>query len=717
MHRYAGRPALQAVLLLVLVLALGVGAPVTSAAFTATTSNSSTLTAANAFPVYPAKVATDGAAIAHRFEETMAATSGSAAADSAGASEPGTFNTSTNGPSTFWSFNEGAGTRTADGSGAVNTGTVGSGASWTTNGRVGGALSFDGTANGYVDGAAAAVRTDASFTVSAWVYLTAATLPTSNKAVLSQNGSAAPAFDLMYESSQRWKFYFMRSNSTGAGYDEAVSAANAVPQSWTHLVGVYDSAAAAGSQIKLYVNGGAATTAGRTTPWDAAGTLQAGRIRWGNSYGDYFPGVIDQVRTYQRALSTTEIAALYTTAGTQWPFTSVTGALTTAYRTDGNGTSTGTVGTAVTFTAGRDGPAATMASPGANSYVEGATSQINAASSFTVAAWVRLTSTGTNRSIVTQDGVAISNFFLKYNSGNNRFGLQYFSSDSTGATGTGAWDTDPAATDRWTHVVGIHDATAQNLRLYVDGTLRSTVNFSAPWTPITAGKLQIGRGRWNGGPGDYWAGSIDDVRTYPTALNADEITAIAGNLTAKRPGALQGTQQGQQASTAMAFVGTAGVYNNLAVANPTSFTVECWFKVGPEHSGPLIGFQSVATGPGGNYDRVLYLDTAGRLRFGLRPGAQVVLASPLAYNDGAWHYVAATLGPLGSALYADGLLVASDSNTGAQSYTGYWRIGNGSLSGWTDAPSTGLVGTLDEVAVYYSALTAQHASWHYHANH
>ena len=43
-----------------------------------------------------------------------------------------------------WGFNEGVGTTTADASGNNNTGTI-SGATWSTQGRFGGALTFDGT--------------------------------------------------------------------------------------------------------------------------------------------------------------------------------------------------------------------------------------------------------------------------------------------------------------------------------------------------------------------------------------------------------------------------------------------------------------------------------------------------------------------------------------------------------------------------------------------
>ena len=54
-------------------------------------------------------------------------------------------------------------------------------------------------------------------------------------------------------------------------------------------------------------------------------------------------------------------------------------------------------------------------------------------------------------------------------------------------------------------------------------------------------------------------------------------------------------------------------------------------------------------------------------------------------------------------LYVDGVLVGTNPQTSAQDYTGYWRVGGdntwGGSSPWFD-------GTIDEVAVYSSALSA-----------
>ena len=55
----------------------------------------------------------------------------------------------------------------------------------------------------------------------------------------------------------------------------------------------------------------------------------------------------------------------------------------------------------------------------------------------------------------------------------------------------------------------------------------------------------------------------------------------------------------------------------------------------------------------------------------------------------------------------DGGEVASNSNTGASSYSGYWHVGRDRLTGWPNRPSSGtLNGSIDEVSVYNAQMTA-----------
>lgn len=115
-------------------------------------------------------------------------------------------------------------------------------------------------------------------------------------------------------------------------------------------------------------------------------------------------------------------------------------------------------------------------------------------------------------------------------------------------------------------------------------------------------------------------------------------------------------------------------------------------------------------------DRGVYLTSAGDVGFGSASGTTgTVLTTGVDYLDGAWHYVAAVLSPAGGMrLYLDGQLAASGPYLPPASFTGYWRWGgDAASSAW---PAGYFLGTLDEVAVYSTALSAQRIAVHYHAN-
>ncbi|MEU0559833.1 LamG domain-containing protein [Dactylosporangium sp. NPDC006015] len=207
----------------------------------------------------------------------------------------------------------------------------------------------------------------------------------------------------------------------------------------------------------------------------------------------------------------------------------------------------------------------------------------------------------------------------------------------------------------------------------------------------------------------YAAGSLPAVRT-------DQSFTV---ITAGLPGALQGAQQGQSASTATGYRGVTNLSSNTTVSNPGPFTVEAWIRTWT--GGAVIGFGTAATGYSGTRDRLLYVDSGGRLTFGVYPGSYVTLRSPAGttYADGAWHHVAASVGAAGLRLYADGNLVAANAaQTAAESSTGYWRVGGISLAGWPNRPANGyFTGVIDEPAVFAAQLSDQQVAWQVHANH
>ena len=163
------------------------------------------------------------------------------------------------------------------------------------------------------------------------------------------------------------------------------------------------------------------------------------------------------------------------------------------------------------------------------------------------------------------------------------------------------------------------------------------------------------------------------------------------------------------------------VSGGSAIADPTTFTLELWFRTTTKSGGKLIGFESTRNATSPTYDRQVFMRTDGRLAYAGSSAANAsILTSPLAYNDGGWHHLVLTAEPRGTrqdaVMYVDGQPVASGSVTRGASYSGWWRLGYGSLPTATGyPPSSNFVGSLDNVAGYGSRLTPARVSAHYAA--
>jgi len=162
---------------------------------------------------------------------------------------------------------------------------------------------------------------------------------------------------------------------------------------------------------------------------------------------------------------------------------------------------------------------------------------------------------------------------------------------------------------------------------------------------------------------------------------------------------------------------TSFVSTPSSVKNPTTFSEEVWFRT-TVAGGLLIGFGSNQVATSGQHDRSVYLNTAGQLVFGAYNGTTQVVTSPSAYTDGKWHHVVATMSAAtGMRLYADGALVASNAAyTAPENYTGYWRVGYDTISGWPGAPANFFfTGSMRFAAVYSTVLTPTQVANHYAA--
>lgn len=742
MLRWALAPSWSRTVVLVAVIAtVALSVPQVHAAFFATTPNSgNAFTAAASFPTYSATVTADTPWAYHRGEDARSSAATSQAADSPSNTRPGTYAGTTNGPALWWRLGEGAGTSTADVSGSGNEGTLNTGVTWATGVGGGGAVTATGT-NSTVYSDDQPVRADQSFTVSVWTYMTGSIANTRAVASITgaPGGSANPRSDwaLIYDSNggaYRWSFIMAQDPTSGVNttYDVAGGSTTPVQDTWNHLVGVYDTSVAGGTMY-LYVNGTMEDSTTHTALNNATSgaLLELGRRR-NTAWGSHWNGSFGETRAYQRALSSTEITNLGKSAPeTKWNFSESAGSATTA--DSGVNANTGTLGSAASFAAGHTGNAITM-SNSANGYVVGSKKATETDRSFSVAAWVYLNSlgAGASRAIVTQSGTASSSFILKHDS-SNKWAFAIPQGDSATPTLDQVLSSGAAATNGWVHLAGVYDDAANTARLYVGAVSQGTATHSDANEWNAAGALQVGRLWWNSAWADRWYGSVDSVRVYQRALSGAEVTNLAADtdpaapfteaaMTAGITGGLQGAQQGEQTTTAVAFRGAANAYNNLQVTapGPVAFTTECWFKASGTAGGSILGFQASQTSMAAETkDRLIFLDNVGKINAFVFPGSSKLITSTAAYNDGAWHHVAMSVGAAGMKLYVDGALLGTDASaTTAQNAAGYWRWGGTSLNGFGNRPTSDyFIGTIDEVAIFSSQLTDQQIAWHYYANH
>lgn len=226
----------------------------------------------------------------------------------------------------------------------------------------------------------------------------------------------------------------------------------------------------------------------------------------------------------------------------------------------------------------------------------------------------------------------------------------------------------------------------------------TTVSTLAPPAYTTAVRADI--------PAHYWR--LDDTAN-PLADSRGSADLSSASVTLQASGLVTpGTGiSGTNANNSKAWSTNLG-------ARPSTGSIEAWVRTTNGSGGRIIGFGDSTNGTSstiGN-DMVIHLSNAGNVNFNVAKGDGNFrsVTSTKTIRDGAWHHVAATFGQHGSELYVDGNLVGRDQLAvpSAAAFNGYWRLLADQTSGLANRPTNaGLIGTLDEVAVYPTVLTPE----------
>jgi PKD repeat protein len=194
-----------------------------------------------------------------------------------------------------YSFDEGSGSTVADRSGKGNKGTI-SYANW-VNGRFGKALSFNGWYSRVSIEDSASLDLSNGMTLEAWVYPTATMSGWRTIIMKELPGNASYYLYANTDKSQP-------SSAVYVGGERTVFAGKSLPlNKWTHLAATYD-----GATQRFYMNGAQVASRQQTGPI----AVSEGRLRIGGNRiwnDEYFKGLIDEVRIYNRPLTSTEIQA------------------------------------------------------------------------------------------------------------------------------------------------------------------------------------------------------------------------------------------------------------------------------------------------------------------------------------------------------------------------------------------------------------------------
>jgi hypothetical protein len=568
------------------------------------------------------------------------------------------------------------------------------------------------------------------FTISVWAK---ANSGTNGRGIINKGGWSSNGYYISEAYSPAYIYYFGVKDSSGY---KVVQLPLQETWGWTHIVGIKTE-----NHIEAWVNGN------YVGQWNGTiGSLSnpSKNLEIGRSFNpSYFNGSIDEVRVYNRALSSDEIKALYESYNPGTQVADTQKGLVGHWKMDGDAKDNtpygndGTI-TGATLINDRKGQAdGAYNFDGIDDYIN--VGEVKDIGETTVTLWFNSSDTKTGQS------------FFSFKD-NNYYGGLHFNWDGAGRpllylNGSNyryfASSAQSYLDGEWHFLVLYIKGSAQDdileATLTIDNNLISAGSTSHSESPLSWTSLRIGDAYNN------FNGSIDDFRVYNRALSSDEITALYesydpevqvsdtqkgliaylkmdGNAKDSTPYGNNGTVYGAtlttdrkgQSDKSYSFDG-ADDYMKIQHDSSQSITeisVVAWVKSTKNNASFQQGIVAKANLSGSELGWILRKGTDNKFYFSTGSGyprSDVSTYSDIAYTDNDWHHIVGVRQSDGTNyIYIDGIRQAAH-RTGSAITVAIQPITIGTAYG--DLPlhigsyQELFLGYIDDVRIYNRALS------------
>jgi hypothetical protein len=423
------------------------------------------------------------------------------------------------GPVGYWNMEEGSWNGTTgevgDSSGYGNNGTRGGNATTTANGKYGRAGTFDG-AGDYILIPATSTLDVQDLTISSWNYS-----DNYDRDMFmfekTTNGSVNTQYSLFYNSGgNNHQIYFRTYGLSTTDLAVTDNANGPVNGRWNHIVATYNSAT---GTKKIYCNGveiASQTGLTGTININPAGTSWIGTYGGGSGYP--FNGKIDETKIYNYARTPKQIfedmnaghPAGGSPVGSQtayWKFDEGYGS--TIYDSSSNGLNLSMNAGSSWSNQGKFNKTLSLDGVTGSASISDSP-KLDITDTITIASWIYPTSSESGGTIATKVGA----YYLERHS-NDKIRVYFYGLSSPGYHESNS----TVPNNQWSYVATTYDGA--NIKLYINGNLDKTISVTGSITnsanSLFVGSLEPGWDSYE------FAGRIDEVKIYNSALTADEI--------------------------------------------------------------------------------------------------------------------------------------------------------------------------------------------------